>query len=364
VTGAAKEGEPVTAPSASTAEDDFLQVEDLKVNFKTSDGVVRAVDGVSFGVRRGQTLGIVGESGSGKSVTSMSILGLHDPRRSEVTGRISVGGTNIVGRPEDEVRKLRGQTMAMIFQDPLSALHPYYTVGRQIVEAYQVHHRKSSKKEAKARAIEMLDRVGIPRPDKRVDSYPHEFSGGMRQRAMIAMALVNDPDLLIADEPTTALDVTVQAQILDLLEDLQREFHSAIILITHDLGVISQIADDVLVMYGGRAVETGSVEQVLRRPQHPYTWGLLNSVPSLHGDAEADLVPIKGSPPSLLNRPSGCAFHPRCPYAGLNGTRSFTDVPELLPVMDDGGHSVACHLPADRRREIYRTEIAEAGVAL
>ncbi|MFI5956466.1 ABC transporter ATP-binding protein [Cryptosporangium sp. NPDC051539] len=343
---------------------DYLEVEDLKVSFRTMDGVVRAVDGVSFGVRRGQTLGIVGESGSGKSVTSMSIMGLHDAHRAEITGHIRVGGNEIVGCPDEQIRKLRGQTMAMIFQDPLSALHPYYTVGRQIVEAYQIHHPGASKKVARKRAVDMLDRVGIPRPDRRVDSYPHEFSGGMRQRAMIAMALVNDPDLLIADEPTTALDVTVQAQILDLLEDLQREFHSAIIIITHDLGVISQIADDVLVMYAGRAVETGSVEQVLRRPQHPYTWGLLNSVPSLHGDAEADLVPIKGSPPSLLNRPSGCAFHPRCPYAGQNGDRSFTDVPELLPVLDDAGHAVACHLPADRRREIYQRDVAEAGVAL
>jgi len=350
--------------SSSPDAEDFLRVEDLKVSFSTMDGVVHAVDGVSFGVRRGQTLGIVGESGSGKSVSSMAVMGLHDAQRATITGSITVGGRQIVGCPEEEVRKLRGQTMAMIFQDPLSALHPYYTVGRQIVEAYRIHHPEASKKVARTRAIEMLDRVGIPRPDKRVDSYPHEFSGGMRQRAMIAMALVNDPDLLIADEPTTALDVTVQAQILDLLEDLQREFHSAVVIITHDLGVISQIADDVLVMYAGRAVEKGTVEQVLRRPQHPYTWGLLNSVPSLHGDAEADLVPIKGSPPSLLNRPSGCAFHPRCPYAGQNGNRSFTDVPELLPVLDDAGHLVACHLPADRRREIYQRDIAEAGVAL
>ncbi|WP_035857542.1 ABC transporter ATP-binding protein [Cryptosporangium arvum] len=349
---------------APDGEEDFLRVDDLKVSFATMDGTVQAVDGVSYGVRRGQTLGIVGESGSGKSVSSMAIMGLHDLKRAEITGSITVGGRQIIGCPEEEVRKLRGQTMAMIFQDPLSALHPYYTVGRQIVEAYRIHHPDASKKVARTRAIEMLDRVGIPRPDKRVDSYPHEFSGGMRQRAMIAMSLVNDPDLLIADEPTTALDVTVQAQILDLLEDLQSEFHSAVIIITHDLGVISQIADDVLVMYAGRAVEKGTVEQVLRRPQHPYTWGLLNSVPSLHGDAEADLVPIKGSPPSLLNRPSGCAFHPRCPYAGQNGDRSFTDVPELLPVLDDAGHSVACHLPADRRREIYQRDIAEAGVAL
>jgi peptide/nickel transport system ATP-binding protein len=208
----------------------------------------------------------------------------------------------------------------------------------------------------------MLDRVGIPQPQRRYKQYPHEFSGGMRQRAMIAMSLVNDPALLIADEPTTALDVTVQAQILDLLEDLQREFNSAIIMITHDLGVVAQIADDVLVMYAGRAIETGSVEQVMRSPQHPYTWGLLASVPSLHGDAEIDLVPIKGNPPSLINLPRGCAFNPRCRYAGQNGNRSFTDAPELRSTGQDG-HHVACHLSAADRLRIYQEDIAHAGVA-
>jgi peptide/nickel transport system ATP-binding protein len=320
--------------------DPYLQVRDLRVRFATEDGVVRAVDGVSFGVERGRTLGIVGESGSGKSVTSLAVLGLHDPKRATVSGEILVGGRDIVGRPDEEVRRLRGRDMAMIFQDPLSALHPYYPVGRQIAEAYRIHHPRASRGEARKRTVEMLDRVGIPQPERRAGHYPHEFSGGMRQRAMIAMALVNDPDLLIADEPTTALDVTVQAQILDLLEDLQKEFNSAIVLITHDLGVVSQVADDVLVMYGGRAVEHGSVEQVLRRPQHPYTWGLLASVPSLHGDADADLVPIPGSPPSLINLPPGCAFHPRCAYAD---ERSRTEVPELREVA--GGHLVACHRP-------------------
>ena len=250
----------------------------------------------------------------------------------------------------------------MIFQDPLSALHPFYKIGKQIGTAYRVHNPRASKAEARKRAIEMLDRVGIPEPQRRVDSYPHEFSGGMRQRAMIAMALVNNPALLIADEPTTALDVTVQAQILDLLQDLQREFNSAIIMITHDLGVISQIADDVLVMYAGRVAEFGTVEQVMRAPQHPYAWGLLESIPSLHGDPTEDLKPIKGNPPSLINVPSGCAFHPRCPYVMRNPGPCDIEVPQLLGTQE-AGHSVACHLPQQQRLSIYRNEVSEVGVA-
>jgi peptide/nickel transport system ATP-binding protein len=339
----------------------YLRVEDLRVRFRTEDGVVRAVDRISFSVERGRTLGIVGESGSGKSVTSLSILGLHNRRHTEMHGRILVDGRDVLAMNEDQLRRLRGRDISMIFQDPLSALHPFYTVGRQIVEAYRIHH-KVTKAIAKRRAVEMLDRVGIPQPDKRANQYPHEFSGGMRQRAMIAMALVNDPNLLIADEPTTALDVTVQAQILDLLADLQREFNSAIILITHDLGVVSQVADDVLVMYAGRAVEYGAAAQVLRAPQHPYTWGLLSSVPSLHGDAEADLLPIKGNPPSLINVPPGCAFHPRCRYALLNGGPCDREVPVLSPVQA-AGHQVACHLPESTRESIYQDEISQVGVA-
>ncbi|MEV4695057.1 ABC transporter ATP-binding protein [Micromonospora echinospora] len=357
-------GEPdrPEVPEQRSGDGPYLQVRDLRVRFDTEDGVVKAVDGVSFAVERGRTLGIVGESGSGKSVTSLAILGLHNAKRTTISGEISVGGRQLVGLGEEEIRRLRGRDMAMIFQDPLSALHPYYTVGKQIAEAYRVHHPRAGRREARTRAVDMLDRVGIPQPAKRFDQYPHEFSGGMRQRAMIAMALVNDPDLLIADEPTTALDVTVQAQILDLLSDLQEEFRSAIILITHDLGVVSQVADDVLVMYGGRAVEHGSVERVLRAPQHPYTWGLLSSVPSLHADADADLVPIPGNPPSLINLPSGCAFHPRCRYADVNGDRSRTDVPELGPA-GAPGHLVACHLSAADRERIYRDEVAQVGVA-
>ncbi|WDZ82688.1 ABC transporter ATP-binding protein [Micromonospora cathayae] len=340
----------------------YLRVSDLRVRFDTADGVVRAVDGVSFAVERGRTLGIVGESGSGKSVTSLAVLGLHDPRRATVSGEITLGGRQIVGLPEETVRRLRGRDMAMVFQDPLSALHPYYTVGRQVAEAYRVHHSGAGRREAHARAVDMLGRVGIPQPGRRFDQYPHEFSGGMRQRVMIAMALVNDPDLLIADEPTTALDVTVQAQILDLLADLQAEFGSAIVLITHDLGVVSQVADEVLVMYGGRVVEHGTVTEVLRSPGHPYTWGLLGSVPSLRGDAGAELTPIAGNPPSLIDLPVGCAFHPRCRWADRTGDRSRTVVPELSPVGGGSAHRVACHLPASERARIRAEEISHLEV--
>jgi peptide/nickel transport system ATP-binding protein len=360
----------VTAPQVSVGGaagggGSYLQVRDLRVQFSTEDGIVRAVDGVSFAVERGRTLGIVGESGSGKSVCSLAILGLHDPKASRISGEILLNGRNVVGIEDDEMRKLRGHDVAMIFQDPLTSLHPFYTVGKQITGAYRVHHPNASKSLARRHAIDMLGRVGIPQPAKRFEQYPHEFSGGMRQRAMIAMALVNDPDLLIADEPTTALDVTVQAQILDLIEDLQRDFNAAVIMITHDLGVVSQIADDVLVMYAGRVAEYGTAEQVLRQPQHPYTWGLLASVPSLHGDASEDLKPIKGNPPSLINVPPGCAFHPRCRYAMLAGGPCDIEVPPLLALLvtDEPGHTVACHLPERERKSIYERDIASVGVA-
>ena len=309
----------------------FLEVKNLSVKFNTEDGVVHAVDNLSFSVERGKTLGIVGESGSGKSVTSLAIMGLHKGSKAEVTGEIWLDGQEINQLAEKDIRKLRGKKMAMIFQDALAALHPYYTVGDQIAEAYQVHH-KVSKAEAKKHAIEMLDRVGIPEPQKRADDYPHQFSGGMRQRAMIAMSLSCDPTLLIADEPTTALDVTVQAQILELLQGLQKEFGTSIILITHDLGVVAETADDVLLMYAGKAVEFGNVRDVLKNPQHPYAWGLLTSIPRLTGDPEKKLSAIPGTPPSLISVPSGCAFHPRCSYVSTVGAACSATVPDLLPV--------------------------------
>ncbi|KES04093.1 peptide ABC transporter ATPase [Streptomyces toyocaensis] len=333
---------------APTGPDSFLSVRDLRVRFSTEDGIVKAVDGLSFDVERGKTLGIVGESGSGKSVTNLTVLGLHNPKTATVEGEILLEGQDLVTAPEKEMEKLRGNKVAMIFQDPLTALSPYYTVGRQIAEPF-MKHTGASKKEARERAIEMLTKVGIPQPKTRVDDYPHQFSGGMRQRAMIAMALVCDPDLLIADEPTTALDVTVQAQILDLLKDLQQEFGSAIIFITHDLGVISDMADDLLVMYSGRAVERGGVREVLREPKHPYTWGLLSSMPRLGGDTSQALNPIPGSPPSLLNPPSGCPFHPRCAFTGeVPGNRCSTERPPL-----GEGRAAACHLTAEQKQTIF-----------
>jgi len=336
--------------------DPFLVVEDLTVKFPTEDGLVNAVTELSYSVEQGRTLGIVGESGSGKSVSSMAVLGLHDSRTARITGSIKVGGQEVVGLSEAKLRKLRGREVAMIFQDALAALHPFYKVGSQLAEAYLVHHPSASKRDARRKAVEMLDRVGIPQPDRRVDDFPHQFSGGMRQRAMIAMGLINDPKLLIADEPTTALDVTVQAQILDLLQDLQREFDSAVIIITHDLGVIAEMADDILVMYGGRGVEHGPAKEVLTRPLMPYTWGLLSSVPDVAGDTAAKLVPIPGNPPSLLDPPSGCAFHPRCAHVEkVQGNLCSTALPRLEPGPTGPGHLTRCHLsdPAT----VFETEV-------
>ncbi|MBE3011281.1 ABC transporter ATP-binding protein [Microbispora sp. NEAU-D428] len=332
----------------------FLELKDLRIHFPTDDGLVKSVDGLSFTLERGKTLGIVGESGSGKSVTSLGILGLHKGGRARISGEIWLDGEELVGASQEHVRTLRGKKMAMIFQDPLSAMHPFYTVGDQIIEAYRIHN-DVSKKVARKHAIDMLGRVGIPQPERRVDSYPHEFSGGMRQRAMIAMALSCDPELLIADEPTTALDVTVQAQILDLMRDLQRDFDAALIIITHDLGVVAELSDDILVMYGGKCVEYGTSDDIFERPEHPYTWGLLGSMPRLDREPTERLMPIKGSPPSLINVPSGCAFHPRCAFEERTGGRAGTQVPELLET--EGGHLVRCHLPRERRRAIWENEI-------
>ncbi|GAA2518548.1 ABC transporter ATP-binding protein [Pilimelia columellifera] len=340
--------------TTTAAPSSFLQVRDLRIHFPTDDGLVRSVDGLSFGLERGRTLGIVGESGSGKSVTSLGILGLHNRRNARVSGEIWLDGKELVNAVPEEVRKLRGQKMAMIFQDPLSAMHPYYTVGAQIVEAYRVHN-KVSKKAARQHAIDMLGKVGIPQPNRRVDDYPHQFSGGMRQRAMIAMALSCNPELLIADEPTTALDVTVQAQILDLMHKLQEEFNSALIIITHDLGVTAELSDDVLVMYGGKCIEYATAKQIFEEPQHPYTWGLLGSMPRMDRPVAERLLPIKGTPPSLINLPSGCAFHPRCAFEEATGGLGRSVRPELLDA--GGGHLVRCHLTVEERRRIWTTDV-------
>jgi len=353
--------EETTPLLESPAPSKFLEVRDLRVHFPTDDGVVKSVDGLSFGLERGRTLGIVGESGSGKSVTSLALLGLHRSAQKKknaarITGEIWLDGQELVTASDAEIRRLRGEKMAMIFQDPLSSMHPFFTVGAQIIEAYRVHNHVS-KQVARKRAIEMLELVGIPQPNTRVDDYPHQFSGGMRQRAMIAMALVCNPSLLIADEPTTALDVTVQAQLLDLMRDLQREFNSALIIITHDLGVVAELADDIMVMYGGKAVEYGPAHDLFKAPEHPYTWGLLGSMPRLDRARADRLTPIQGNPPSLINVPSGCAFHPRCPYTGETGGRSDTEIPLLAETSP--GHLVRCHMDPARRREIFTEQIRE-----
>jgi peptide/nickel transport system ATP-binding protein len=329
----------------------LLEVTDLKVHFKTDDGVVKAVDGVSYTVERGRALGIVGESGSGKSVSSLTVMGLtRFAGNAEITGSIVFDGKDLLGATDEEMRHLRGNDVAMIFQDPLSSLHPFFRIGDQLVEAIRAH-RDMPKAKAMDRAVEMLGLVGIPEPRRRVDSYPHEFSGGMRQRVMIAMALINDPKLLIADEPTTALDVTVQAQILELIGRLQTELDTAIVMITHDLGVVAEVTDDIGVMYAGRIVEFADKESIFASPEHPYTWGLLKSIPRLDLPREEELVPIAGRPPSLIIKPPGCAFHPRCPY--VREAHKRID-PQLAPATDgDGRHQVACLLPGQTRRALW-----------
>jgi len=322
----------------------LLSVRDLHVGFGTSEGEVQAVRGVSFDIRKGETLAIVGESGSGKSVTASAIMRLNFGADVRVSGSANFEGKEILAMSEEEIRAMRGSDIAMIFQDPLTALNPFYTVGNQIAEAYAVHHPETSKKDLRALALDAIEKVGIPEPLKRIKQYPHEFSGGMRQRIVIAMALINRPKLLIADEPTTALDVTVQAQILELIGMMQEEHGSAVILITHDLGVVAEITERVLVMYAGRLVESASVSDAFSTPAHPYTRGLLNSVKSLESDRHSRLEPIPGIPPSLIDLPSGCPFHSRCRYAeSLNG-KCATEVPELKAV---GNSWSACHLPVE-----------------
>ena len=328
----------------------LLEVEDLKVHFKTDDGIVKAVDGVSYTVDRGSALGIVGESGSGKSVSSLTVMGLtRFAGTAEISGAIRFDGTDLLAASDEEMRGLRGSEIAMIFQDPLSSLHPFYKIGHQLVEAVRAH-RDMSKAKAMDRAIEMLGLVGIPEPRRQVDAYPHEFSGGMRQRVMIAMALINEPKLLIADEPTTALDVTVQAQILDLISRLQSELNTAIVMITHDLGVVAEVTNDIGVMYAGRIVESADKDAIFAAPEHPYTWGLLKSIPRLDSPRHEKLVPIPGRPPSLIHKPPGCAFHPRCPYVREDHKRID---PQLAASAGGSRHQVACLLPPETRRDLW-----------
>lgn len=316
---------------------DLLNVSDLKMYFDTPDGVVKAVDGVSFTLNLGETLGIVGESGCGKSVTAMTIMGLVPmPPGNIQGGDILLKGQSLLSMPEKDFQKIRGNSIAMIFQDPLSSLNPVYRVGKQVGEGLTIH-KGYKKKQAFERAIELLDLVGIPNAKERARDYPHQFSGGMRQRAMIAMALACDPEILIADEPTTALDVTIQAQILELMQEVQKRTNSAIIMITHDLGVVADMADRIMVMYAGKPVEYGTTDQIFYNPLHPYTWGLMRSIPKRTAEDNEPLTPISGNPPSLIDLPKGCAFSPRCPYAIK---RCFEETPAL--VEPEGLHATAC----------------------
>jgi peptide/nickel transport system ATP-binding protein len=325
----------------------LLEVKDLHVSFATEDGVVRAVDGVSFEVERGKVLGIVGESGSGKSVTALTLMGLTRDVNTRFEGEILYKGRNLLTRPEREMQDFRGNEIAMIFQDPMTSLNPVYRVGDQIVEAIRAHE-DADRKQAKRRAIDLLRQVGIPRPETRVDDFPHQFSGGMRQRAMIAMALSCNPDVLVADEPTTALDVTIQAQIIGLIDRLKDDFNSSVILITHDLGVVAEIADEIIVMYAGRVVERGTKRDLFYDPQMPYTWGLLGSIPRLDRPKPKRLASIKGAPPSLINLPRGCKFRPRCPHA----FDKCMDEPDLTNRVEEPGHLDRCWLSVQEKRAV------------
>jgi oligopeptide/dipeptide ABC transporter ATP-binding protein len=335
----------------------LLEVQDLRVQFGTEDGVVKAVDGASFALDRGQTLGIVGESGCGKSVANLSILGLTRGPGTTISGRIMYDGQDLVEASDEELHNVRGKEIAMIFQDPLTSLHPFYTVGTQLVEAMQAH-QDVSKAAGRSRATDLMGMVGIPDPKSRLDNYPHEFSGGMRQRVMIAMALINDPTVLIADEPTTALDVTIQAQILALIERLQQELGMAVILITHDLGVIAEVADTVNVMYAGRIVESGTIDQIFYDPMHPYTWGLLGSLARPDRPRTHRLAQVKGQPPSLLAPPEGCHFRPRCPHA----FERCTETPALELRGGEAGHPDRCWLSPEQKRSLRVLESGNIGL--
>jgi peptide/nickel transport system ATP-binding protein len=323
----------------------LVEVNDLKVQFATEDGVVKAVDGVSFSLDRGELLGIVGESGSGKSVTAMTLLGLTRDRNTRFEGEVLYKGRNVLRMNEAELQQVRGNEMSMIFQDPMTSLNPVYRIGAQISEAIQIHER-ADKTVARRRAVDLLKQVGIPNAESRVDNYPHEFSGGMRQRAMIAMALACNPDVLIADEPTTALDVTIQAQIIELIDRLKDEFNSAVILITHDLGVVADVADEIIVMYAGRVVEQAPKRQLFYDPQMPYTWGLLGSIPRLDRPKADRLHSIRGTPPSLINAPEGCKFRPRCPHA----FDKCMEEPSLENRVGEPGHLDRCWLTVEEKR--------------
>ena len=333
--------------------DRLLEVKDLKVRFATEDGIVNAVDGVDFELDRGRVLGIVGESGCGKSVTAMTILGLTRGTNARFEGEVSYKGRDLLTMSEAALRDVRGNEIAMIFQDPMSSLNPVYRIGDQIVEAIRTHD-DVAKRVAKRRSVDLLRQVGIPRPETRVDDYPHQFSGGMRQRAMIAMALANNPDVLIADEPTTALDVTIQAQIIELIKSLQRELGMSILLITHDLGVVAESCDDVVVMYAGRVVERASKRELFYDPQMPYTWGLLGSIPRLDRPKPDRLHSITGSPPSLINLPQGCKFRPRCPRA----FDKCLEEPRLESRVEDPAHLDRCWLAVEDKRSLRESTIA------
>jgi peptide/nickel transport system ATP-binding protein len=331
----------------------LLEVDDLGVSFATEDGIVHAVDGVSFSVERGKVLGIVGESGSGKSVTAMTVMGLTRGINAKFRGSVNYDGRNLLELSDTEMQNYRGNEIGMIFQDPMTSLNPVYRIGEQIVESIRTHE-KVDKRTAERRAVELLREVGIPNPESRVDDFPHQFSGGMRQRAMIAMALSCNPSLLIADEPTTALDVTIQAQIIELIGKLKTDFNSAVIMITHDLGVVADIADEIVVMYAGRVVERAAKRQLFYDPQMPYTWGLLGSIPRLDRPRPERLHSIQGAPPSLITLPEGCKFRPRCPHAF---DKCFEE-PTLENRVEAPGHLDRCWLDVDYKRSVRDATIS------